>query len=59
MCYTLIERKGRNMKNILENTAVKILENVENPLWWLAVMVTAGDLTESEAGYLIVEYGIK
>jgi len=47
------------MKNIIENTAVKILENVENPLWWLAVMITAGDLTESEAGYLIVTYGIK
>jgi hypothetical protein len=42
-----------------ENEVMGILKNVENPLWWLAVLVAHDNLTESEAGYLIVTYGIK
>jgi len=42
-----------------KNLLLEVLKDVENPIYWLAVMVTAGDLTESEAGYLIVTYGIK
>ena len=45
------------MKN--ENVLLEVLKGVENPIYWLAVMVTAGDLTEAEAGYLITEYNIK
>lgn len=50
----IIEAKEKNRE-----TMAQILKNVEKPLFWLAVMVAQGDLTEAEAGYLITEYGIK
>jgi hypothetical protein len=56
--YTLIKGRAEKMKNIKENEVKKILGSFENALYWLAVMVTLGDLTESEAGYFISKYNL-
>ena len=44
------------MTKLKENRIKKILQSVENPLYWLSVMVALHDLTESEAGYIIYQY---
>lgn len=39
--------------------AVELLKCFDKPLYWLAVLVAQGDITETQAGYIIVTYGIK
>lgn len=41
--------------------AKKIIENMEKEaiFYWLDVMVRGGDITESEAGFLLVDLGIE
>lgn len=41
------------------NDAIALLKSFDKPLYWLAVLVTHGDITEAQAGYIIVTYGIE
>jgi len=47
------------MERITEHEAITLLKSLDGPLYWLAVLVAQGDLTEAQAGYIIVTYGIK
>jgi hypothetical protein len=47
------------MAKINEHEVIALLKSFDKPLYWLAVLVANGDISESFAGYLIVTYGIK
>lgn len=41
------------------NESIALLREVSNPMYWLKAMVLLGELSESEAGYILIKEGIK